>query len=259
MRVALIQMEIALGEPEVNRRRAAELIRAAAAGGARLVVLPEMWTTGYCLDTIGSVADSDLAPTSGLLGALAQELGIWIHGGSVADKKDGKVYNRALVCGPDGRLVSSYQKVHLVPMMDEHLYLGAGESLCAGFDLDGMQAATAICYDLRFPELFRALALRGAQLIVLPAQWPSQRLHHWRTLVQARAIENQCYMLACNRVGQDQANEFPGHSLVVDPWGQILAEGGEAEEAVVADLDLALVGQVRERVPVFRGRRPELY
>lgn len=260
MRVALVQMEVVLGEPHVNRQRAEAWIRRAAAAGATAVVLPELWTTGYCLDRIGSVADTGLRPTGDLLGALATELGIWIHGGSIADLgPDGKVCNTALVYGPDGGRLSTYAKVHLVPMMDEHLYLGAGASLCSGYDFGGIPAATAICYDLRFPELFRKLALGGAHLMVIPAQWPAQRIHHWRTLVQARAIENQCYVLACNRVGSDPANRFPGSSMIVDPWGHVVAEGGEAEEMVIADLDPALVVQARERVPVFRDRRPELY
>lgn len=259
MQVALIQMDVLFGEPEANRRRAGERVRAAADSGAKVVLLPEMWTTGYCLDRIATVADQGLRPTGDLLSGLARELGIWLHGGSVANLgPDGKVRNTALAYGPDGALLATYSKVHLVPMMDEHLYLAAGDSVPA-FAFASMPAGMAICYDLRFPELFRQMALAGAHLVVVPAQWPSQRLHHWRTLLQARAIENQCYILACNRVGRDPANAFPGHSAVIDPWGQVLAEGGGGEETVTATVDPGLVAQVRERVPVFRDRRPDLY
>lgn len=257
MRVALIQMEIALGQPDENRARAAALVREAAQG-ADLVILPEMWTTGYALKRLrGNLADRDGEPTGSLLAGLARECGIYLAG-STADERDGSVYNSATVYGPDGNRLAEYAKVHLVPMMEEDIYLAPGERLAMA-DLGGVQAGLAICYDLRFPELFRTLALAGAQLMLIPAEWPLQRLHHWRTLIVARAIENQCFVLACNRVGSDGANQFPGHSMVVDPWGNILAEGGEGEEIVRATLDLSQVADVRFRVPVFRDRRPDLY
>jgi omega-amidase len=119
--------------------------------------------------------------------------------------------------------------------------------------------ALAICYDLRFPELFRSYATRGAGVILLPSEWPHPRLEHWRTLVQARAIENQCFLVACNRVGADRNSQFCGHSLIVDPWGTTLVEGGEDGELLLATLDLTAVAAVRERMTVLRDRRPELY
>ena len=257
MRVALVQMEIALGQPEVNRQRAANLVREAAQE-ADLVLLPEMWTTGYCLPELsGHLADRDGAPTATYLANLARETGVYLAG-STADERNGQVYNCATLYGPDGRLLGAYDKVHLVPMMDEPLYLTPGDQLTVA-DVDGVPAGLGICYDLRFPEFFRTLALGGAQLILLPAEWPAARLHHWRTLVQARAIENQCYMLACNRVGSDAHNVFPGHSMIVDPSGNVLAEGGEDEEIIRAEIDLARVPEVRTHIPVFRDRRPELY
>jgi omega-amidase len=257
LRVALIQMEIALGRPDENRTCAAALVREAAQG-ADLVMLPEMWTTGYALKRLsGNLADRDGEPTASFLAELARECGIYLVG-SAADERDGHVYNSATVYGPDGSRLAEYAKVHLVPMMEEDIYLTPGDRLAMA-DLGGVQAGLAICYDLRFPELFRTLALGGAQLMLIPAEWPLQRLHHWRTLVVARAIENQCFVLACNRVGSDGANQFPGHSMVVDPWGNILAEGGEGEETVRATLDLSAVADARFRVPVFRDRRPDLY
>jgi omega-amidase len=257
VRVALVQMEIALGQPEVNRQRAVALVREAAQG-ADLVLLPEMWTTGYCLPELsGHLADRDGEPTGAFLADLARECSIYLAG-SVAVERDGKVYNLATLYGPDGQLRAEYAKVHLVPMMDEPRYLTPGDQLALA-DMDGVAAGLAICYDLRFPELFRTLALRGAAVMLVLAEWPASRLHHWRTLVQARAIENQCYILACNRVGSDGQNDFPGHSMIVDPWGTVLAEGGEDEAILRGHLDLAMVADVRLRVPVFRDRRPDLY
>jgi omega-amidase len=259
MRVALLQMDIVLGEPEENRRRAEARIRAAAAGGASLVVLPEMWTTGYCLDRIAALADRDLEPTAGLLSSLAKELGIWLVGGSIANRgADGRVRNTALAHGPDGTLLATYEKVHLVPMMNEHLWLAPGDRVVT-FSLAGVTAGLSICYDLRFPELFRQMALAGAHLLFVPAEWPSARLHHWRILLQARAVENQCYVIACNRVGRDSDNAFPGHSTVISPWGEVLAEGEAEEATVTATIDVHAVSGIRERVPVFRDRRPDLY
>jgi len=257
MRVALVQMEIELGRPDANRQRAAALVRAAARD-SDLVMLPEMWTTGYALsDLAGNLADRDGEPTGAYLSALAHECGVYLAG-SAADERGGRVFNRATLYGPDGVCLATYDKVHLVPMMAEHQYLAPGNKLVTA-PVAGVPAGLAICYDLRFPELFRSLALAGAQIMLIPAEWPAQRLHHWRTLLVARAIENQCFVLGCNRVGSDGANQFPGHSLVVDPWGKILAEGGEEEAVVRATLDLAQVADIRSRIPVFRDRRPDLY
>lgn len=257
MRVALIQMDIQLGRPLENRARAVDLVRQTA-GQADLVVLPEMWTTGYTLaDLAGNLADRDGKPTEAILSGLAQECGIYLTG-SRAVERDGRVYNLATVHGPDGRLLAEYAKVHLVPMMEEPLHLTAGDSLAMA-DVEGVRCGLAVCYDLRFTEMFRTLALAGAAVMIIPAEWPAVRLHHWRTLLQARAIENQCFVLGCNRVGSDRNNDFPGHSMVVDPWGNILAEGDEDERIVYATMDLAQVAEVRTRVPVFKDRRPDLY
>lgn len=257
MKVALIQMDLVLGRPAENRAKAAALVREAAEG-ADLVMLPEMWTTAYALPELaGRLADRDREPTGGFLAGLARECGVFLAG-SAAEEREGRVYNMATVYGPDGRRLAEYAKVHLVPMMDEPRYLAPGDRAVVT-EVGGVCAGLAICYDLRFPELHRTMALAGAQMILIPAEWPSQRLHHWRTLLMARAIENQCFVLGCNRVGKDPNNSFPGHSLVVDPWGTILAEGGEQEEIVRAEIDLAQVADIRAKVPVFRDRRPEAY
>lgn len=257
MRVALIQMDVVLGRPAENRARAADLVRQAAVD-TDLVVLPEMWTTGYQLRELsGNLADRDGSPTEALLANLARECGVYLAG-SRAVERGGKVLNLATVHGPDGRLLAEYTKVHLVPMMEEPLYLTAGDRFAVA-DLDGVRCGLAVCYDLRFCEMFRTLALDGAQVMIIPAEWPAVRLHHWRTLLQARAIENQCFVLGCNRVGSDGKNDFPGHSMVVDPSGNVLTEGDEDECIVRATLEMAQVAEVRTRVPVFRDRRPDLY
>ncbi|MCG0239925.1 MAG: carbon-nitrogen family hydrolase [Firmicutes bacterium] len=255
--VALIQMDLAFGQPEANRRRAEALIREAAARGARWVVLPELWTTAYDLPRLGAIADDGDQPTGPLLSRLARELGIAIFG-SVAERRPDGIYNTLRVYGPDGSLAAAYDKIHLVPMLDEPRYLAPGRSPALA-RVDGVTVGLLICYDLRFPELSRGYALAGAEVLVVPAQWPAVRRHHWRTLAIARAIENQCYLLGCNRAGAGGGTRFDGGSLVVDPWGEVLAEGGPGEAILYAEIDPARVAAVRAEVPVFRDRRPEAY
>jgi predicted amidohydrolase len=257
VKVALVQMDVVLGRPAENRHRATEFVREAAAQ-SDLVVLPEMWSTGYVLDELsGNLADRDGEPLGAFLSDLAHQCGIYLAG-SRAVERSGKVYNLATVHGPDGRLVAEYAKIHLVPMMEEPVYLTPGDRLAMA-DLDGLRSGLAVCYDLRFCEQFRSLALRGAELMIVPAEWPAARLPHWRTLLMARAIENQCFMLGCNRIGSDGKNEFAGHTMVVDPWGNVLVEGDEEESILYAVIDPAQVAEVRTRIPVFRDRRPDVY
>lgn len=166
--------------------------------------------------------------------------------------------NTMYVVHRNGNIVCEYSKLHLFQLMDEHMYLQAGETMGL-FSLDGTTCAGVICYDIRFPEWIRAHALHGAEVLFVVAEWPLSRLHHWRTLLTARAIENQCYVVACNRAGKDPNNEFAGHSLIIDPWGNILAEGDEQETVIVANIDINEVQDVRARIPIFADRRPDVY
>lgn len=257
LHVALAQMDIQLGNPAANMAMVHQLLPDAVARGADLLVLPELWSTGYDLERAGDLAD---APGEGVyahLAALAREHQIALAG-STLTRHTGRPTNRATVYGPDGHLLASYDKLHLFGLMDEDRYLAPGAGLTC-FSAPWGMSALAICYDLRFPELFRAYAVQGAGVMIVPAEWPHPRLEHWRTLVQARAIENQCFVIAVNRVGRDAANSYCGHSLVVDPWGQVLVEAGETAELLTATLDLSLVTTVRSRMSVLRDRRPDIY
>jgi predicted amidohydrolase len=142
--------------------------------------------------------------------------------------------------------------------MDEHLYLEAG-SKKGLFQLDDRLFAGVICYDIRFPEWIRAHTSEGAEALFVVAQWPIARLKHWRTLLIARAIENQCYVIACNRSGSDPNNQFAGHSLIIDPWGEVLAEAEEHEGIVSAEINLELVKEIRKQIPIFEDRKPNSY
>ncbi len=260
--VALIQAHIEIGDPLENNSHIRLLMEQAVKAEQKpdLIVLPEMWNTGYALDHIQELADEEGTETRAWIAEFAATHQVNIVAGSIAEKKsDGHVYNTMLVFDRTGTEVASYSKIHLFRLMDEEKYLQPGEEKVV-FTLDGgIQAGASICYDIRFPELARCLALSGANLLIVPAEWPHPRIHHWRTLLTARAIENQMYVIACNRVGRSGDTDFFGHSLIIDPWGEIMAEGGEQEEIVTGFIESALVQDVRGRIPVFEDRRPLLY
>lgn len=258
MKVALIQMDVVLGQPKVNLIKAEELIRKAAYENPDVILLPEMWNTGYDLERIFDIADHQGFPNALKIGKLAEELGINNIAGSVADRKGNKVYNTAYVFNRAGNKVVDYSKVHLFGLMNEGTFLERGDKRVI-FELDGVTCGLIICYDLRFPELVRALALDGAQVIFVPAQWPNPRMHPWRILNQARAIENQLYLVAVNRMGLEGKTEFFGHSMVVNPLGEVLYEAGEEEEIKVVELDLAQIDIVRKKMTCFKDRVEEVY
>ena len=155
-------------------------------------------------------------------------------------------------------MVRKYTKIHLFQLMEEHRYLAAGDQL-AIVDTKWGRFGLAICYDLRFPELFRSYALSGVKAVLLVAEWPHPRLAHWQILLRARAIENQMYIIACNRAGVSKDAHFCGHSCVINPWGEIVAEAEEHEELLVTEIDMDKVDQVRAKIPVFADRKPEVY
>lgn len=258
MKVAGIQMDVALGRPAVNRERVAEKIREAASRGAEVVILPEMWNTGYALTRLEEISDVDAEPSSSFLSGLAKELAVNIIAGSISSKRGDNFYNHAFVVNKHGEIIHTYDKIHLFRLMDEEKYLRRGNK-AETFALAGVTWGLIICYDLRFPELARKLALEGAAVLVVSAQWPKVRLHHWRSLLVARAIENQQYVVAVNRVGKDDKNVFAGHSLVIDPLGEILYEAGEDEEIFICDLSARKVQEVRHTIPVFQDRIPDCY
>jgi omega-amidase len=259
LHVALGQMDIVLGDPAANLRTVQELAAEAAAGGAALLVLPELWGSGYDLKRSFDLADELNTGLFAAVAALARHHRLAICGSLLEwDARDERAYNTATLYDADGTLHGRYRKIHRFGLMDEDQYLGAGEDA----PLLGMPwgaTAMAICYDLRFPELFRRYTVDGARVLLLPAEWPSPRIEHWRTLIRARAIENQAFVVACNRVGADRSNTFGGYSAVIDPWGNVLVEGDGDAGVLHATLDLDLVTEARNRIPVLSDRRPELY
>lgn len=261
MKISLFQMELFAGSPQKNRDKVERWVeKQVDENNPDVVLLPEMWTTSYVLEELDDISDQLLEPTSTFLGGLAKKHDINIVGGSVANKVDGKIYNTSLVFNRKGELVYEYSKIHLVPMLNEPLYLEGGKNKVEIFELDGVKMGLIICYDLRFPELSRKLALDGAQVLFVPAEWPKPRTNHWVTLLTARAIENQMYVVASNNVGSLDEVVYTGSSLIVDPWGEIIAKGSEEkEETLTAEINGERVEEVRNEVPIFSSRVPELY
>ncbi len=257
LRVALAQIHVVPGAPEANRARLAEWAGQATAAGAEFLFLPELWDVGYAHGRWPEVA----APLGGgsfaALASAAREHRLHIVA-SALERHERGFSNTAVVISPAGEVLGAYRKIHLIPLFQEHRYLCPGDAPTL-VEFPWGKAGLAICYDLRFPELFRAYALGGAVAVFLVAEWPKERIAHWRVLVQARAVENQAFVIACNSTGSDKGGAFGGHSLVVGPWGEVLVEGGEDEALLVAEVDLAQVHQARERLPALRDRRPEAY
>lgn len=255
--ISLAQMDIALGNLEANLKKAGDWIAEAARRGSDLIIFPEMWTTGYDWDNIARLSTSQ-GDIINAVAALAQEHSIWFNGSFMALNDEGRPANTSILFDPQGQQAGVYRKTHLFGLMDEDQYLAAGENLTTVETAWG-QSGLAICYDLRFAEMFRTYALQGVNMVYLPAEWPHPRLAHWCTLLRARAIENQMYMVAVNCVGTNGKNTFCGHSAIIDPWGNAVVEAGESEMLLTATIETDMVAQVREKIPVFKDRRPKLY
>lgn len=264
IRVAVVQFDIAHGEPRVNGERVARLVEEAVRGEPHpdVAALPETWTTGYSRRVFRQIAayvESLDGPSTVLLRELACQLRVTIVGGTMPLADAEGITNASLVVGPKGELLGWYDKMHLCSAgSGEHQTFRPGRELPVTATPVG-QVGVMTCCDVRFPQVCRALALQGAEVVFGPANFPKPKLEYWRTLLRARAIENQLFVMAVNRCGKHGEAEYCGHSLVVFPWGQILAEAGEGEEILRAELDTEEIAQVRRTIPVFSDRRPDLY
>jgi len=270
MRIAVIQLGYDDREPVADRvTRVGDLVRAQA--GHDLVVLPELWAPGGFSYTLWA---ERAEPAGGLVGSAmssaARDAGVMLHAGSIVERPadaapgpEGRhLWNTSLVFGPDGSLVATYRKIHRFGFgRGEPLLMEAGDALSMVDVPDSSPAAgvaragLSTCYDLRFPELYRAQLDAGATLFVIPAAWPSARVRHWTLLAHARAIENQCVVVACNTAGTHAGVEMGGHSQVVLPTGDVVAMAGSDEQVLSVDVDMSVVGDYRTSFPVLRDRR----
>lgn len=258
-RVALIQMDVIFGDPFKNREKVSALLSDQELDGVDVIVLPELWSTGYDLASLPELCHEHQQEDVQFMQQLAQSHHSMVVGGSIAFEKDGHYFNQMMVINRDGSIEKEYRKIHLFRLMNEEKYLSEGQTN-GYFSLENIPCSGFICYDIRFPEWIRTHVLKGSKVLFTVAEWPLARIDHWRTLLISRAIENQCFVIACNRVGTDPDNEFGGHSLVIDPWGQVLHEGDTySEEVMITDIDLNDVEKIRQRIAVFDDRRPEMY
>ncbi|MEW2253930.1 carbon-nitrogen family hydrolase [Streptomyces sp. NPDC047869] len=263
MRASLIQIAVDDGESVASRRRrTAALIREQA--GSDLVVLPELWTTGaFAYEEFGAEAEPLEGPTYEVMAKAASDAGVWLHAGSIPERGpseggsaagDGPLYNTSLVFSPSGELAAAYRKIHRFGFdKGEAVLMSAGREVVT-VRLPGTVLGVATCYDLRFPELFRSLVDAGAETLVIPAGWPERRRAHWTLLARARAVENQAFVLACGTAGTHAGVPQAGHSIVVDPWGEVLAEAGAGEEVLTVEFDPGKVAATREQFPALKDR-----
>ncbi|MEV0785178.1 carbon-nitrogen family hydrolase [Streptomyces sp. NPDC050423] len=256
MRASLIQIAVELDESVIARReRAASLV--AAQRGADLVVLPELWPVGaFAYTEFEDEAEPLSGPTHEVMARAAADAGVWLHAGSFVERAgDGTLYNTTLVFTPEGERAAAYRKIHRFGFdKGEAVMMGAGEELVT-LTLPQTTIGLATCYDLRFPEMFRGLVDAGAETLVVAAGWPERRRAHWTLLAQARAVENQAYVLAVGCAGTHAGVPQAGHSIVVDPWGEVLAEAGADEEVLSVEFDPSRVAATREQFPALKDRR----
>ena len=259
MKVSCLQMNMELGNPDKNFAHAKQLITDAIKENPDVLVLPEAWNTGFFpKDILFESSCSNGNEVKEVIGGLSKQYGVNIVAGSVSDVRESRVYNTAYVFDRNGDCVAEYDKTHLFTPMGEDKYYTAGNHL-SSFTLDGVRCAVIICYDLRFPELVRSLALSGVDMLFVVSQWPKARTSHLRTLLTARAIENQMFTVCCNSCGIAGDTVFGGNSAIINPLGEVLAQAGENEEIITADCNMSTLLEIRGSIPVFRDRRHELY
>jgi deaminated glutathione amidase len=268
LRAAAVQLT-ATPDKARNLQTADRLVRRAAADGARLVVLPEKWSVlGRGADLRAGAEPLDGRAVTWARDA-ARELGIDLVAGSVSERVDGedKLRNTSLHIGPDGEIKAVYRKVHMFDVeVDGTVYRESeheepGDDVALSATADGTALGLTVCYDIRFPELYRILAVRGARIVTIPAAFtvPTTR-DHWEVLVRARAIEDQCFVIAANQVGEHvEGLRSGGRSMIVDPWGLVLAQAADSETVITADLDLDAQAAIRTRLPSLANRRPAAY
>lgn len=258
MRISVLQAALAPGGRAANMERMRRMIGDAAADSADVIVMPELWDIGFYPANVVELSDPEGGEAGAFLSALARSHGVNIVGGSIARRVGNGVRNSCLVFDRKGERVALYDKCHLFSPGHEGRHFEPGNAAVTA-SLDGVTTGVLICYDLRFGEFAACLARNGAELLVVPAAWPHPRLEHWRLLLRARAVENQCFVAAANGCGMLGKLTFCGRSAVIAPDGVTLAEAGEEPAVLTADCDMSDVRAVRERIPVFADRRPELY
>lgn len=260
MKVAIVQMDCSVGSVELNCSRIPVFAERAKAADCKLIVFPEMMDTGYEMLTVRTTA----SPWTGLpfmtAKQAAADFGIYLICG-ISERESDKIYNAVAAFNPMGELIGRYRKTHLFSLdpVRENEHLAAGDSL-ETVQIEDVRCGLQICYDVRFPEVSTYLVKKGAMALIVCSAWPVQRQSHWKTLTIARAIENQSYVIAANRIGSDGPLTFCGTSCIIDPYGDKVITGSENnEELLMGEITLEAVNTVRNSMPVFKDRREDLY
>jgi len=262
VRVLGVQINSVIGDKVKNYQKVSTLLRENAWFKPDLIVLPEVFNTGVDHKRFEELAEPVPDQTTMFLSGFAEQFNSYIVGGSFIEKcPDGKFRNASLVFDRTGKIVAKYHKIHMFSYYGSH----EGEVVSSGdravvVETDFGKLGLSICYDLRFPELYRTLAYAGAEILVCPAAWPYPRYDHWITLNKARAVENLCYMVSVNQCDQVTLSRTNvGQSMIVNPWGEIIASAGSKEGVLMAEIDLDEIERIRKEFPVLDDRKPEAY
>jgi predicted amidohydrolase len=250
MKVYCCQLDIAWENKPENFKKVRALLAAARPDRGSMVVLPEMFSTGFSMN-VAAISEQTLPGAERFLADLAMEFGVCVVGGIVSRGPDGRGLNEAVVISAEGPEVARYAKIHPFTLGGELDNYSRGKTIST-FDWNGIKVAPFICYDLRFPEVFRTAVKNGAEMFLVIASWPNKREQHWVTLLQARAIENLAYVVGVNRAGRDPQFIYPGRSMVIDPHGNTLVDAGQAEGVVAADVEPAVVRSWRRDFPALK-------
>lgn len=253
MQIIGCQPDILWENKPANHQRVRGLFEKVSVKPGAFIVLPEMFDTGYSMN-VEAVREGPAQPTAAFCSELARDHGAWILAGVVHQASGGRGRNDAIVLDPDGHEITRYTKMHPMSVSGEAEHYVPGEG-AVHFTIDSFTVSPFICYDLRFPEVFRDAVADGAQLLAVIANWPAVRQDHWRALLIARAIENQAYVVGVNRTGSDPKLEYVGGSIIVDPRGQIITEAHADETVIVAEIELDPLLEYRERFPALADRR----
>lgn len=261
-KVSQIQLDIVYRNPKENVEKVAQLIqKAVKEDNPDIIVFPETFTTGYSEEifhNIDKYAETEDGEVITVLRRLAKKFNVWLVSGSIVEKDDEGTYNTIFLIDRKGNIVGKYRKMHLYSAMDEDVAFKNGVDMPV-FDTEFGKLALMTCYDIRFVELSRTYAVKGAEAIIIVSNFPNPKVNHWRILLQARAIENQLYIIACNRVGSADKSTYFGHSLIIDPWGEIVNEGNDEETIISGEIDFNKIKEVRSIIPMYYDRQPQSY
>lgn len=260
MKIALAQTASTLGEKKKNLKKLIDYTKNASRENAEVIIFPEMFDCGYNMEIIKENPSAKNDDNYRTIAKVAQENKIFIIVG-LSDYRKGEIFNTSTVFNPLGEIETQYDKIHLFtgePLQEQN-YLAFGNHLSL-FQINNFTAGIEICYDLRFPELSRNLSLKGANVLIFNAAWPMARKAHWLLLLKARALENQCYVLASNRCGEDKGLEFAGNSIVISPEGEVISKADEKTESLIfANLEINNVINFRNKISIYNDRREDLY